>query len=360
MCGSGLTLKVSPNNTELEQGEFGERMKAIVCTKYGPPDVLQLQEVEKPTPKDNEVRIKIHATAVTASDGIIRGFKLPVWHPMGLLMGIVVGFKKPRNPILGLVFAGEVESLGKDVKRFQMGDQVYGFTGTQFGCYAEYTCLPEKSASILPITIPSVMTLKPSNVTYEEAAAVPYGGMLALHFLNKGNIQSGQKVLIYGASGAIGTSAIQLARHHFGAEVTGVCSTTNLELVKSLGAEKVIDYTKEDFTKNGETYDVIFDTVGKTTFSGCKGSLKEKGIYLLGVAGLSQFVQMLWASMIGSKKVITGVPTDKMEDLIFLKQLIEAGELKSVIDRSYPLEQMVEAHRYVDKGHKKGNVVITV
>jgi len=304
-------------------------MKAIVCTKYGPPEVLQLQEVEKPTPRNNEVRIKIFATAVTSSDCLIRGSKVPLrlWLPMRL----VIGFTKPRNPILGMVFAGEVESVGTEVTRFQKGNQVYAFN-IRCGTYAEYTCLPENS----------VMAFKPSTVTYEEAAAVPYGGLLALHFLRKSQIQSGKKVLIYGASGAVGTAAIQLARH-FGAEVTGVCSTTNVDLVKSLGAEKVIDYTQEDVTKGGELYDVIFDAVGKRKSSQlklqCKKALTPTGKYL---------------------SVDDGSPELRSEDLHFLTELIEAGQIQAVIDRCYPLEHIVEAHRYVDQGHKKGNVVITV
>jgi NADPH:quinone reductase-like Zn-dependent oxidoreductase len=240
--------------------------------------------------------------------------------------------------------------VGKDVKLFKQGDQVFGSVGFGLGTYAEYKCLPEDG----------VLAAKPANMTYEEAAAVPFGGQTALHFLRKGNIQSGQKVLIYGASGAIGTAAVQLAKY-FGAEVTGVCSTTNLELVKSLGANRVIDYTKEDFTKNGEAYDIIFDTVGKSSFAGSVRSLKKKGFYLRAVhMTLSPVIRGLWISMTSSKKVIGGVAADRIEDLIFFKELIEAGKLRSVIDRSYPLGQMAEAHRYVDKGHKKGNVVITV
>ncbi len=303
-------------------------MKAVVCTKYGSPEVLQLIEVENPAPGKNEIRIKIFATAVTASDCIVRGFKVPIkfWLPMGLVMG----FTKPRKPILGMVSAGEVESVGKDVKRFEKSDQVYTFNIKRFGTYAEYICLPENE----------VIALKPSNLTYEEAAAVPYGGMLALHYLKKGNIQSGQKILIYGASGAVGTSAVQLARY-FGAEVTGVCSTTNLELVKSLGADTVIDYTKEDFTNRRELYDFIFDAVGKRKSSKFQGkkALTPNGKYI---------------------SVDDGSPQLHSEDLVLLKKLVEAGKIKPVIDRRYPLEQMVEAHRYVDQGHKKGNVVITV
>ena len=306
-------------------------MKAIVCTKYGPPEVLQLKEVEKPTPKNNQVLIKIFATAVTASDCIVRGFRLPVWHPMGLMMGLALGFKKPRQPILGIVFAGEVDARGKDVKLFKTGDQVFGWDlFPAFGTYAEYKCMPENG----------MLALKPSNLNYEEAAAIPYGGLLALYFLKKGNIQRGQKILIYGASGANGTSAVQLARH-FGAHVTGVCSTANMELVKSLGADTVIDYTQEDFTNSGELYDLIFDAVGKRKSPNLqyKRALRPNGRYI---------------------SVDDGSPRLHCKDLIFLKELAETGKLKPVIDRRYPLEQMAEAHRYVDTGHKKGNVVITV
>jgi NADPH:quinone reductase-like Zn-dependent oxidoreductase len=322
-------------------------MKAVVCTKYGPPEVLQLKEVEKPVPKDNEVLIKIYATTVTKGDSRIRGatFGPLFWLPMRIMFGLI----RPKNPILGFELAGEIEAVGKDVKRFKEGDQVFGSTGMGSGAYAEYKCLPEDVG----------LAIKPVNLSYEEAAAGPDAALSTLHYLRGGNIQSGQKVLIYGASGALGTYAVQLAKY-FGTEVTGVCSTTNLEMVTSIGANKVIDYTKEDFTKSGQTYDVIFDAVGKSSFSHCKSSLKNNGIYVLSTPTLAFILQMIWTSMVGSKKALLVVPKPTTEDLVFLKELIEAGKLKPVIDRTYPLEQIVEAHRYVDKGHKKGNVVITV
>ena len=329
-------------------------MKAVVCTKYGAPDVLQVREVEKPVPKANEMLVKVHATTVTTGDCRIRSFTLARW--FWLPGRIMYGLTKPRKKIPGNELSGEIESVGKDVKRFKKGDQVFGISwGTSFqGATAEYICLPEDG----------MVATRPANLTHEEAAALPVGGLTALHFLRKGNIQNGQKVLIYGASGSVGTFAVQLAKY-FGAEVTGVCSTTNLELVKSLGADKVIDYTKEDFTKTGQSWDVIFDTENKSSFSQCKGSLTQKGVYLKTYPGLTILLQMLWTSMFSSKKAkisATGL-RPVPERLSFLKELvelIEAGKIKSVIDRCYPLEQIAEAFRYAEKGHKKGNVVITV
>ena len=324
-------------------------MKAIVHTKYGPPDELQLKEVEKPVPKDNEVLIKIHATTVTSTDCNVRNFTF-VPKSFKFIARMMFGFKKPKINILGIDLAGEIEAVGNDVKLFKEGDSVFGSPGSSFGAHAEYICMPEKGA----------LVKKPANMTYQEAAAIPLAGNTALFFIRDlGKIQAGQKILIHGASGAIGTYAVQLARH-YGADVTGVCSATNAEMVKSIGANKVIDYTKEDFTKNDERYDFIFDVVGKTTFSECKGLLKQNGIYLENMLELKDVPTMIWTSIIGGKKMKGGVSKESVENLNFFSALFESGKLKPVIDRSYPLEQTALAFQYVERGHKKGNVIITV
>lgn len=326
-------------------------MKAIVWTKYGPPDGLQLQEVAKPAPKDNEVLIRIYATTITAGDLQLRGLKLPL--VLRLPARLYLGLRRPtRIRILGQELAGEIEAVGKDVTRFREGDQVFAWTGLRLGAYAEYTCLPARG----------VLAIKPSTMSYEEAATLPVGGLEAAYFMRKGNIQSGQNVLINGAGGSIGTWAVQLAKY-FGADVTGVDSTEKLDVLRSLGADHVIDYTREDFTKRGETYDVIFDVVGKAPFSRSVRALKQNGLFLLGNPPLSAAVRGRWISRRTGKKVIAWAArtaSETTEDINFLKELIEAGKIKAVIDRCYPLEQTAEAHRYADAGHKKGNVVITI
>ena len=315
-------------------------MKAVLYTKYGAPDVLELKEVAKPIPKDNEVLIKVHASTVTPMDWRFRKAD-------PFFMRTQSGLIRPKINILGVELAGEIESVGKDVKLFKKGDGVFGGSD-RGGAHAEYICLSEEE-----------VVIKPSNMTYEEAAAVPFGALTALQFLRKGNIQSGHKVLINGASGGVGTFAIQLSKY-FRAEVTGVCSTTNIELVLSLGADKVIDYTKEDFTKSGQIYDIIFDAVAKSSFSHCRSSLNQKGIYLSTVGSLPLFLQMFWTWKIGTKKAIFTMSLNRAEDLIFLKELIEAGKMRTVIDRRYSLSEIAEAHKYAEKGHAKGKVVITL
>lgn len=301
-------------------------MKAIICTKYGPPNVLQLQNIEKPKPKKNEVLVKIHATSVSTGDCRIRGFNSPLlfWIPMR----IILGFRKPRKPILGVELSGEIEDIGTDVTQFKKGDPVFALTELNLGGYAEYTCVHESG----------LIALKPTNVTYEEAAVIPFGGTSALHFLRKGQIKKGQRVLIYGASGSVGTAAVQLAKY-FGATVTAICSSSNFDLVTALGADNVIDYMKEDFTKRGEHYDIIFDAVGKYNKSLCTDALMPNGKYV-SVNGMMAKVSK--------------------EDMNLLKQLAETEKLKPVIDRTYRLEEIAEAHIYVEKGHKKGNVSITL
>jgi NADPH:quinone reductase-like Zn-dependent oxidoreductase len=328
-------------------------MKAVIWTKYGPADALQLKSVEKPVPKADEVCIKIHATTVTAGDCEMRSLNLPFF--LAVPIRSYIGIRKPKRiTILGQELAGEIESVGKDVKLFKEGDPVFATTGFGLGAYAEFKCMPAR-----PRGMAGVLALKPVNLTYEEAAALPIGGLEALHFLRQANIHSGQKVLINGAGGSIGTIAVQLARH-YGAEVTGVDSSGKLDMLRSIGAQHVIDYTQEDFTQNGQTYDIIFDVVGKSPFSRSVRSLKPDGRYLLANPKPLHMVRGRWISMSSGKQVIYGAAGQKTADLVTLKELVEAGVIKPVIDRRYPLEQAAEAHRYVESGQKKGNVVITL
>lgn len=330
-------------------------MKAIVYTEYGSPDVLQVKEVEKPTPKDNEILIRVYATPVNYGDTLARNmsqvshreFNMPFF--MWLPARIALGFTKPKMNILGSEFAGKVEAVGKDVKRFKVGDSIFGYRAMNFGANAEYLCMAEDG----------LVAIKPDNVTYEEAAAIPYGALTALNLLRKVHIQPGQKVLVNGASGAIGAAVVQLAKY-YGAEVTGVCGTPRLAYVKALGADKVIDYTREDFTQNGETYDLIFDVLGRSSFLRAKNALKPNGCILYASFKMPQLLQMLWTSRFGSKKVICALSSETLDDLLQIKELIEAGVIKAVVDRCYPMEQAAEAHRYAESGHKRGSVVIMV
>lgn len=322
-------------------------MRAIVCERFGPPEILELKEIPKPAPKDHEVLIKVHATTVTAADWRARTRSAPTG--FGVAARFFFGFSRPRRPILGHELSGEIESVGTAVSRFKVGDQVFAFTGAGLGCYVEYKCMHEDGA----------VALKPANLSHEEAAALSFGGTTALGFLKRAKIQSGERVLINGASGGMGTAAVQLAKY-FGAEVTGVCSTGNLELVRSIGANEVIDYTKEDFAKSGETYDIIVDTTDTAPFSRSKGSLREGGRLVMILATLPEILQAPWVSMATGKKVVAFLPGWSAEDLRFLASLAEAGRFKPVIDRRYPFQQMADAHRYVDTGRKRGNVVITL
>ncbi len=333
---------------DYQKSKIYKKMKAILCTSYGPPEVLQIKEIEKPVPNDNEILIKVHTTTVTAGDVRVRRFDVPVlfWLPIRLALGV----KRPKQPVLGVEYAGEVEVAGKDIKKFKIGDRVFGSTPwMKFGCYAEYIIQTEDG----------IISEIPESLRYEDVASVPFMGIGALYFIQKANIRKGQKMLIYGASGAVGTYAVQLAKY-FEAEVTAVCSTANQELVKSLGADKTVDYTKEDFSKNSEKYDIFFDAVGKCPFSKAIKSVKKYGIYITADRGLVETVQGALVNLTGNKKVIAGTASPKIGDIDFLKKRIAEDKLKTVIDKIFPFEELVEAHRYVDQGHKKGNVIISV
>lgn len=334
VCAYFYNMKQHDNNKE--------KMKAMVYTQYGPPQVLHLKEVTKPVPLDNEVLIRIKATAVNSGD-----WRLRKADPAGVRL--FFGLMKPNRNILGGVLSGEIESVGKNVKRYKVGDQVFGATGMSFGAYAEYKCLPENG----------IFSIKPGNLSHEEAAVIPFGGTTALHFIRKAKVSRGQKVLIFGASGAVGTAAVQLAVH-LGAEVTAACSTANLELVKSLGASSVIDYTREDYSKDVEMYDVVYDTVNKSSYSSLLRFVRKDGTLVLGAAEMGGMMRGLWTSLTSKLKVLTGLVSQTGDDVNYLKGLIEAGQFKPVIDRTYSLEQLAEAHEYVEKGHKKGNVAIRV
>jgi NADPH:quinone reductase-like Zn-dependent oxidoreductase len=323
-------------------------MKAAVYERYGPPDVVFLKDVEKPTPKDDEVLIRTRATTVTSADWRMRSLSAPVG--FGWVMRLVLGFSRPRQPMLGMELAGEIESVGKGVRRFKVGDPVFAFSGSRFGmgCHAEYRCMPEEGP----------VALKPTNLSFEEAAALSFGGTTALDFFRRGKLLAGETILINGASGAVGTAAVQLAKH-IGAEVTGVSSTANIELVRSLGAAHVIDYTREDFTRNGVRYDMIMDIAGTAPFSRCKSSLRKGGRLLMVLGGLPDMLRIPWDSLTSGRRIIAGPAAERADDLRTLATLAEAGAFRPVIDRCFPFEQIVDAHRVVDTGRKRGNLVVT-
>ena len=330
-------------------------MKAVVYTEFGPPEVLRVADVPVPTPKDDEVLVRVRAASVAYGDMLARNFKdvsgrefnMPL--PLLLPQRMVFGFRRPKVNILGSEFSGEVEATGAQVTRFKPGDQVYGYLGPRMGAYAEYVCISETG----------VLALKPANMTHEQAAAVPYGAIMATSLLRRANVQPGQKVLINGASGGLGSAAVQLAKH-YGAAVTGVCGAPRAGYVKALGADRVIDYASEDFTLNGETYDLIFDVLGKSSLPQVSGSLKPDGVLLLASFKTKHLLQMLRTKMAGSQKVICALASEKPEDLEFVRELVEAGQFKSIVDRVFPLEQAAEAHRYAESGRKQGAVVVTV
>ncbi len=330
-------------------------MKAVVYTQYGSPDVLRLAEVPIPEPRDNEVRVRVYATPIGYGDLTMRNFanltagRFNMPAAFYFPARIAVGWKRPKINILGGELAGEIEAIGKAVTKFKPGDQVYAYVGMKMGANAEYICLPESGT----------IGLKPANMSYEQASTLPYGAIMASSLLRKVQIQSGQKVLINGASGGIGSVAVQLAKH-LGAEVTGVCGTPRLEYVKSLGADAVIDYTKEDFTQNSKTYDLIFDILGRCVFQRTKHSLKPNGTLLFASFKMKQLKEMLWTSITGGRRVICAMASEKAEDLIITKELVEGGKLKTIIDRCYPLEQTAEAHRYLESAQQKGHVVLVV
>jgi NADPH:quinone reductase-like Zn-dependent oxidoreductase len=348
-CGVHNTVLTGIRTLHDDRGKIGgTRMKAAVYRKYGPPGVVKIEHVKKPEPKANEVLIRIRATTVSAADWRIRSLTVPTG--FGLIMRLIFGVLRPRRPILGTELAGEIEAAGKGVTKFQTGDQVFAFPGIGMGCHAEYRTMPEDGK----------IALKPANLSFEEAAAISFGGNTALYYLRDiAKVRSGEKVLVIGASGAVGSAAVQLAKY-FGADVTGVCSTANLALVKSIGADRVIDYTSEDFTQNGERYDIIFDAAGAAPFSKCKNALGRGGRLLLVVADLPQMLGAVWGSRPENRRVFAGPAQETVEQMLFLKQLCEAGKFKPVIDQCYPLEEIAEAHARVDTGRKQGSVVVTV